>query len=110
MKVCNAIALVVVISGVVGVSYAEQPDTERQQELRHLLKHDCGACHGMRLTGGLGPALTSEVLREKPDELLRQTILHGRRGTPMPPFANLLSAEEIEWLIRDLRKGINNNE
>jgi mono/diheme cytochrome c family protein len=30
-------------------------DTARQAELLHLLKHDCGSCHGMTRKGGLGP-------------------------------------------------------
>ena len=30
---------------------------ERQGQLERLLLQDCGSCHGMRLTGGLGPAL-----------------------------------------------------
>ncbi len=104
MRACSVITLIAVILGIAETSHAQKPDTERQQELRHLLKHDCGSCHGMRLTGGLGPALTSEVLREKSDELLRQTILHGRRGTPMPPFIGLLSSEDVDWLIENLRR------
>ncbi len=108
MKGYNFVILVLLFAVIPGLAHADEPDSERQQELRHLLKHDCGSCHGMRLTGGLGPALTSAALREKPDELLRQTILHGRRGTPMPPFANLLTSEEIDWLIEDLRAGAYN--
>ena len=105
MKACNFVALAFAFAGLTGLAHAKEPDSERQQELRHLLKHDCGSCHGMRLTGGLGPALTPDAIHEKPDVMLRETILHGRRGTPMPPFANLLSHEEVDWLIGDLRKG-----
>ncbi len=28
------------------------------RRLEHLLTQDCGACHGLHLTGGLGPPLT----------------------------------------------------
>lgn len=31
------------------------PDAQRQAQLQHLLEQDCGACHGLHLTGGLGP-------------------------------------------------------
>ena len=39
---------------------AEAVTAERQTELRNLVHQDCGSCHGMRLTGGLGPALDRE--------------------------------------------------
>ncbi len=41
---------------------ASEISTQRQQELLHLLKHDCGSCHGMTLKGGLGPDLTTKRL------------------------------------------------
>lgn len=63
----------------------EHPDARRQAQLRHLLLQDCGSCHGLRLTGGLGPALTPEALRGKPRESLVATVLMGRPQTPMPP-------------------------
>jgi cytochrome c55X len=72
---------------------------ERQQELEYLLYQDCGSCHGMRLTGGLGPALTPAALGGKPRELLFDTIREGRSGTPMPPWKNLLGDDEIAWLV-----------
>lgn len=90
---------------VVTASVSAEPTTERQQELRHLLKHDCGSCHGMTLKGGLGPALLPENLSSKSDEVLKQTILHGRPPTPMPPWSAILSEEDIEWLVMLLRRG-----
>lgn len=38
----------------------------RQKQLIHLLKQDCGSCHGLTLKGGLGPALLPDVLLSKP--------------------------------------------
>jgi cytochrome c55X len=78
---------------------AETLSTERQDELRYLLYQDCGSCHGMRLTGGLGPALTPKALHGKPRELLIATVSEGRPGTPMPPWKPLLSKTEIAWLV-----------
>lgn len=78
---------------------AGSPSPERQQELQYLLVQDCGSCHGMRLTGGLGPAITSQALAGKPRELLVATIREGRMGTPMPPWKNLLADEDINWLV-----------
>lgn len=60
---------------------------------------DCGSCHGLRLTGGLGPALTPEALRGKPRESLVATVLMGRPQTPMPPWAGLLSEDDAGWLV-----------
>ena len=78
----------------------------RQAELLYLLKHDCGSCHGMRLEGGLGPALTPMHLRPYSTETLGSTILHGRPGTPMPPWRRFLSREEALWLASQLKQGI----
>ena len=33
--------------------------------LLRMVRRDCGSCHGMRLTGGLGPALTPQALVER---------------------------------------------
>lgn len=78
---------------------------ERQKTLRHMLKQDCGSCHGMTLKGGLGPALTASEIANKPKQLLHVTILDGRPGTPMPPFRGMLTEEEVHWLVERLYKG-----
>jgi len=80
--------------------------SDRQAELLYLLKHDCGSCHGMRLEGGLGPALTSSRLQPQSVETLAMTILQGRPGTPMPPWHPFMSEEEAKWLASQLKKGI----
>ena len=43
-----------------GTVFAVPP--ERQDQLRYLLRQDCGSCHGMTLKGGLGPALLPDNL------------------------------------------------
>ena len=78
----------------------------RQQELQHLIKHDCGSCHGMTLKGGLGPSLQAESLKAKPDEFLFITIKEGRPGTPMPPWKSLLSDDDINEIIKLLRHNL----
>jgi len=85
-----------------------EPPAERQAELIHLLRHDCGSCHGMTLKGGLGPALLPQQLQGKPDNLLEQTVLQGRAGTAMPPWEGMLTTDEVHWLVTQLRKGIGN--
>ncbi len=78
---------------------------EREPALIRMVRHDCGACHGMRLTGGLGPALTREALADKPLGGLAATILQGRPGTPMPPWRALLSEAESWWIAEQLMRG-----
>jgi len=85
---------------------ALQISDERQAELLNLLKQDCGACHGMTLKGGLGPALTPEVIKDKSAQMLVETILLGRPGTPMPPWSPFLTREEARWLVEQLYQGI----
>ena len=84
---------------------AGAPDSARQREILSLLKQDCGPCHGMRLTGGLGPALTPEALRTKPAASLVATIVSGRPGTAMPPWRRFVSEAEAEWLVARLVLG-----
>jgi len=78
----------------------------RQAQLKYLLQQDCGSCHGMTLKGGLGPALLPDILKDKPDALLVATILDGRAGTAMPPWRSELSEADAEWLVEQLRLGV----
>lgn len=79
---------------------------QRQRELLHLLRHDCGSCHGMTLKGGLGPPLLPQALAGKPPETLAATILYGRAATPMPPWRGILDEDEVAWLVEQLRTGV----
>lgn len=81
---------------------AAEPNAARQKELVHLVRQDCGSCHGMTLKGGLGPALLPENLRDKPADGLAATIFHGRPGTPMPPWKGFMSEAEAAWIVEKL--------
>ena len=74
----------------------------RQRELMHLLDQDCGSCHGLTRQGGLGPALTKQALAGKSAVMLRELILNGRPGTPMPPWKNFITEPEADWLVQVL--------
>ncbi len=84
--------------------FAVEPSSERQTELRLLLKNDCGACHGLLLQGGLGSPLQPQDLIQKSDDYLIETIMNGRKGTAMPPWKPFLNRDEILWLVQLLRK------
>lgn len=81
------------------------PDASRSRELVRMVRQDCGSCHGMRLTGGLGPALTREALADFPLDSLTAVIFHGRPGTPMPPWKAMLSEPEARWIAVRLQQG-----
>lgn len=74
-------------------------------ELTRLVRQDCGSCHGMRLTGGLGFPLTPDALRDKPVDGLVATVLYGRPGTAMPPWKSILSEGEAQWIVNQLLTG-----
>lgn len=78
---------------------------ERAQALVRMVRQDCGACHGMQLTGGLGPALTPAALADKPLDSLTAVIYGGRPGTPMPPWRALLTEAEARWIAETLARG-----
>lgn len=78
----------------------------RKDELKNILLQDCGSCHGITLKGGLGPALTTDALQGKPENYLQQTILEGHPGTPMPPWKDILSVPDINYLVSLLKAGI----
>ena len=88
-----------------GAALAE-PTPARQDELRHLLLHDCGACHGLTLRGGLGPALLPQSLAGKDETALAEIVLRGVPGTPMPPWDPVLTGAEARWLVGLLKEGM----
>jgi cytochrome c55X len=104
--ICVLICVVVTLSTQsVFASQTTELTTSRAAELHNLLLQDCGSCHGMTLNGGLGPALTPDALKDKPREYIELTILNGRSGTPMPPWKDILTREEIRWLVDVLYSG-----
>ena len=100
------LALVVLSAVLLPPAFAQAaPDAARQRELVRMVRQDCGSCHGMRLTGGLGPPLDAARLAQWPLEALVTTIYQGRPGTPMPGWAPLLSREDTTWIAQQLQQG-----
>lgn len=100
----NLLVITLLLFGTTAYALAADSLTiERGRALRQLLYQDCGSCHGMRLTGGLGPALTRDAIIDKSREYLVSVIRDGRPGTPMPPWKGLLSAADINWLVTILQ-------
>jgi cytochrome c55X len=84
---------------------AQEELPPHEHALVHLVRQDCGACHGMSLQGGLGSPLTKQALAGKPVDSLVATILQGRPGTAMPPWQSLLSEDEANWIVARLVAG-----
>lgn len=84
---------------------ADDLSIERKDQLTHIVKQDCGSCHGMTLKGGLGPALLPENMQGKPLLFIQNTILYGRAGTAMPPWKTLLTEQEALWISQQLKAG-----
>lgn len=78
---------------------------QRQSELENLLIQDCGSCHGLRMKGGLGPALLPKQLEAQSVEFITNTILNGRPGSAMPAWSGLLSPLEASWMAKRLKSG-----
>lgn len=78
---------------------------ERQAELSNIVLQDCGSCHGLTLKGGLGRAITPSALSGFDTQTLQDIVLHGIPGTPMPPWAGLITPAEAVWIAEGLKQG-----
>ncbi len=81
------------------------PAPQRKHELVNLVRQDCGSCHGLTLSGGLGPALLPHTLADKPLDSMVATVMNGRPGTAMPGWSRFMSEPEAEWVVRALMDG-----
>lgn len=104
----SAALLALLALGSTAAAQADPADPARQQALLRMVRQDCGACHGMQLTGGLGPAITAQALAagQRTRETVFAAIWHGRPGTPMPPFRGLLTEAEVRWISMHLLAGL----
>ena len=84
---------------------AAPPDAARVKALVHLVRQDCGSCHGMTLKGGLGKPLLPQNLAGRDTEALAEIILDGIPDTPMPPWRTELSRDDALWIARKLKAG-----
>ncbi|SIQ56048.1 cytochrome c55X [Paracoccus thiocyanatus] len=90
--------LALLLAALAGTAMAGPPDAARQDQLRHLVRQDCGSCHGLRLTGGLGSPITAAALAGRDAGDLAGLILDGLPGTAMPGWRPLLTEDEARWI------------
>ena len=80
---------------------------------RANFKKNCEACHGPEATGGLVkvdnkqikvPSLKSDHALKNTDDKITKMITNGEEE--MPSFKDKMSAQEIQDMVRYVRKGI----
>jgi len=98
------LALAFLLFGMAAVR-ADEPSPARHEALRNLLVQDCGSCHGLTLKGGLGRPLTPDAVADRSAAALAEIILDGIPGTPMPPWRELLTAEEARTIAEFIKRG-----
>ncbi len=92
----------VIAKGVIANKQPPRLSEASKARVLMTLREDCANCHGLYRLGGLGPALTPERLKVYPVEALALIIEHGRPGNFMPPWKDVLSKEEIDYLANYL--------
>lgn len=65
-----------------------------------LFADHCASCHGGDRLGAIGPALIPDNLERMKAAEVAKVITEGRVQTQMPPFADQLSAEQIQTLAQ----------
>lgn len=93
----------IAICAILSATAAWAQDTKR---LEHMVKQDCGSCHGLTMKGGLGLPLTRDALEGIEPQTIAAIILDGVPGTAMPPWRPLLSEDEALWMANYLKKGM----
>lgn len=97
--------LVAVIGSVAAAGDGPRIDPRKAEDLFQLVRQDCGSCHGLTLKGGLGRPITPSALEHIDTDALRDIVLDGIPGTPMPPWSGMLTEEEADWIAYGLKKG-----
>jgi len=100
--------------------YSSQPISGDKEEGSRLYQQKCASCHGVDAQGGTGtgvtfsrprdlaiiaPALANHgFLQSASDEMIKQTLLHGRKETPMISFIEQgVTERQIDHIVAYLR-------
>ena len=105
--ICKQVSLLgLIVIFLFPVTTGAEIPLEHQNRLKHMIRHDCGACHGMTLKGGLGPPLTVDAMQTKSSDVLFNIIMNGVEGKPMPPWNRILNEQEVFWIVEQLKTGL----
>jgi putative heme-binding domain-containing protein len=87
-------AITLTLGGALAASTNAAPSATELEAAGNLFAITCSSsfCHGEAGIGGRGPTLRN---RNFPPNYVRDTIMNGRSGTPMPSFKDALTPGEI---------------
>ncbi|MBK8253789.1 MAG: c-type cytochrome [Polyangiaceae bacterium] len=69
-----------------------------------VYESNCKGCHGTKDERKTAVHLANAAfLSSASDAFLRHAVVHGRPGTPMPPFGGVLSSEDIDNVVALVR-------
>lgn len=74
-----------------------------------LYAEHCADCHGKQGEGNKAPTLDNPIFHTTvSDQFIRYAVAHGRSGTPMPAFTQVLGQQGLDDVtahVRNLRRG-----
>lgn len=82
---------------------AQSPASEASAE--RLYAEHCASCHGIDGAGGQGPRLAGTMETLYPDPADQAAVI-AAGSTGMPAFADVLSAEELDRIVRFTRAAL----
>jgi len=97
MRFCLATTVIV---GLIVSAVSITPLKAAEPDPAQLYNANCAACHGGDRLGAIGPALLPENLRRLRSKSATGVITKGRPSTQMPPFEEILNADEIQTLVK----------
>ena len=68
-------------------------------DVEKMFEKECQGCHGPNHEGGVGSDLRPSQITKKNSYVLAETILNGRAGTAMPPFANKMNKGDADKMV-----------
>jgi mono/diheme cytochrome c family protein/rhodanese-related sulfurtransferase len=90
--------------GVESIDLPADPIEGNAERGKEIFADQCSVCHGEEGQGELGPAIGNPALLAfATDAFLRYAIEHGRDGTDMPGFGEILPPEDIDAVTAFLR-------
>ncbi|WP_299072158.1 c-type cytochrome [uncultured Paraglaciecola sp.] len=91
-------------SGAERIKLSENPVAGDIKKGETLYQANCSSCHGVKGEGITAPALSNQAaLAHNKDDFIRYAIEQGRQDTPMPAFADTLSATDIDDVTAFIR-------
>ena len=99
-----AVAALVLVVGCGSSSPSASSDPQLETG-RKVYASRCASCHGPKGSGLVGPRLAGVVAEKYPDVAAQRAVIAEGKGA-MPPWKNVLSAEEIDAVVRFTREGL----